>query len=211
MAIELYTATGAAWFYVGSYSIAMFYQCARSVLFVLAARSTIAWKRRVKDVIVYTDGSCHGNPGPGGYAAVLKHNGHRRELSAGYHRTTNNRMELRAAIAALRALKEPCRVTIHTDSKYMLDSVTKGWVLRWRDNGWWKGKRLREPVANFDLWEELLPLLEPHDVRWVWVKGHAGDEENERCDLLANAAAAGDGKQQDEGYGRRPPRVKGEG
>lgn len=156
-------------------------------------------------VVIYTDGSCHGNPGPGGYAAILRFGKHRKELSGGYRLTTNNRMELRAAVVALAALKEPCKVAFYSDSKYLLDSIEKGWAKRWRANGWWKGKKLKDPVLNFDIWDELLPLLEPHDISWHWVKGHAGNEENERCDELANAAAEGPEKAEDGGYGQSPP------
>jgi ribonuclease HI len=140
-----------------------------------------------KHVTIYTDGSSLGNPGPGGYGAVLLYQGHRRELSGGFRRTTNNRMELLAAIEALRALREPCRVTLYTDSNYLVNGITKGWAKRWRAKGWMRNKR--ERALNADLWAELLELYETHDVDFVWVKAHAGNEENERCDTLAKEAA----------------------
>ncbi|MFP4395475.1 MAG: ribonuclease HI [Anaerolineales bacterium] len=140
-----------------------------------------------KHVTIYTDGSSLGNPGPGGYGAVLLYQGHRKELSGGFRRTTNNRMELLAAIEGLRALQEPCRVTLYTDSNYLVNGITKGWVKRWRSKGWMRNKR--ERALNADLWAELLELCEIHDVDFVWVKAHAGNEENERCDALAKEAA----------------------
>lgn len=140
-----------------------------------------------KQITIYTDGSSLGNPGPGGYGAVLLYHGHRRELSGGFRRTTNNRMELLAAIEGLRALREPCRVTLYTDSNYLVNGITKGWAKRWRSKGWMRNKR--ERALNADLWAELLELCETHDVDFVWVKAHAGNEENERCDTLAKEAA----------------------
>ncbi len=140
-----------------------------------------------KLITVYTDGSSLGNPGPGGYGAVLMCGGHRRELSGGFRHTTNNRMELLAAIEALRALKEPCRVKLHTDSRYLVDAIEKGWAKRWRAQGWWRNKKDR--ALNPDLWAELLELCAEHTVEFVWVPGHAGVPENERCDELARAAA----------------------
>lgn len=137
----------------------------------------------MKTVILYTDGACSGNPGPGGWAAILRYGESVRELSGGEHETTNNRMELMGVIAALSALKEPCKVTLTTDSKYVVDSVTKGWVYGWKKKGWIKSDK--KPALNVDLWERLLPLLEKHEVTFVWVKGHAGHPENERCDQLA--------------------------
>ena len=139
----------------------------------------------MKQVEIFTDGSCSGNPGPGGWGAVLRFGGHEKELSGGESQTTNNRMELTAVIEALRALKEPCAVTLTTDSKYVCDSISKGWVYGWQKRGWRKGDG--KPALNPDLWQQLLPLLEMHDVRLVWVKGHAGHPENERCDRLAVA------------------------
>ena len=136
-------------------------------------------------VEIFTDGACSGNPGPGGWGAVLRCEDHEKELSGGEAETTNNRMELTAVIAALSALKRPCKVTLTTDSKYVVDSITKGWAKKWQANGWRKPDK--KPALNTDLWEKLLTLLEVHDVQFVWVKGHAGHPENERCDTLAVA------------------------
>ncbi|MCR5718316.1 MAG: ribonuclease HI [Oscillospiraceae bacterium] len=137
----------------------------------------------MKQVEIFTDGACSGNPGPGGWGTVLRFGAHEKELSGGEADTTNNRMELTAVIEGLRALKEPCAVTLTTDSKYVCDSITKRWVYGWRSRGWKKADG--KPALNADLWEKLLPLLERHEVRFVWVKGHAGHPENERCDALA--------------------------
>ncbi|CDA72230.1 ribonuclease H [Ruminococcus sp. CAG:579] len=137
----------------------------------------------MKQVEIFTDGACSGNPGPGGWGAVLRYGSAEKELSGGAADTTNNRMELSAVIAALSALKEPCKVTLTSDSKYVIDAVTKGWAKKWQANGWVKSDK--KPALNADLWEKLLALLEKHDVRFVWVKGHAGHPENERCDRLA--------------------------
>jgi ribonuclease HI len=150
-------------------------------------------------VIIYTDGACLGNPGPGGYGAVLLYQGNRKELSGGYRRTTNNRMELMAAIAALEALKVPSKVLLHSDSKYVVDAVEKGWAQKWRRNGWRKPDK--QMAMNPDLWERLLAACARHDVRFQWVKGHAGIAENERCDALANAAALAQELPADSGYG----------
>ena len=143
--------------------------------------------RHIKTVEIFTDGACSGNPGPGGYGVVLRFtaNGkvYEKELSGGDSATTNNRMELLGVITGLSALKEPCKVTLTTDSKYVVDSITKGWVYGWKKKGWIKSDK--KPALNVDLWEQLLPLLEKHDVTFVWVKGHAGHPENERCDRLA--------------------------
>ena len=136
---------------------------------------------------IYTDGSSRGNPGPGGWGAILDYKGTRRELSDGEPQTTNNRMELSAVIAALSALTEPCEVTLTSDSKYVVDAVGKGWVYGWKKRGWKKSDN--SPALNSDLWEKLLPLLSKHKVTFVWIKGHAGHPENERCDELAVAAA----------------------
>ena len=141
----------------------------------------------MKHVDIYTDGACRGNPGPGGWGAILVYKGLEKELSGGEAHTTNNRMELSAVIAALSALKEPCEVTLTTDSKYVADAVSNGWALSWRANGWRKGDK--SPALNPDLWETLLGLLERHKVTFVWVKGHAGHPFNERCDTLATAFA----------------------
>ncbi|MBQ8824896.1 MAG: ribonuclease HI [Ruminococcus sp.] len=141
-----------------------------------------------KTVKIFTDGACSGNPGAGGWGAILQYGEHEKELSGGERNTTNNRMELSAVISALSALKEPCKVILTTDSKYVVDSVTKGWVYGWKKKGWIKSDK--KPALNVDLWEKLLPLLELHEVEWVWVKGHAGHAENERCDELAVLAAS---------------------
>lgn len=150
-----------------------------------------------KHVVIYTDGACTGNPGPGGYGVVLQYGGHRRELSGGFRRTTNNRMELTAAIKALEALKEPCRVTLFSDSEYVVNGVMKGWARGWRDKGW---RRSGKTVPNRDLWGRLLELCDYHEVRVQWVEGHAGHAENERCDELAVSAAAGANLPVDPGY-----------
>jgi ribonuclease HI len=145
----------------------------------------------VKRVVAWTDGACSGNPGPGGYGVVLAWNGHRRELARGFRRTTNNRMEILAVIAALEALEEPCEVTIHSDSQYVVHAVEKGWARKWRAAGWRRGPGNRERALNPDLWQRLLDLLERHRVRLAWVRGHAGDADNERADALAVAALRG--------------------
>ena len=139
----------------------------------------------MKKVEIFTDGACSGNPGPGGWGAILRYAGREKELSGGEKETTNNRMELTAVITALDALKEPCEVTLTTDSKYVCDSIQKGWVYSWKRNGWKKADK--KPALNVDLWERLLPLLEKHKVAFVWVKGHNEHPENERCDSLAVA------------------------
>ena len=141
----------------------------------------------MKKVIIYTDGACSGNPGPGGYGVVLKMGKHSKQLSAGYKSTTNNRMELRAVIAGLTALKEKCDVTIYSDSKYIVNAVQKGWVYRWQKNNWYRNKT--EKAQNIDLWAQLLNLLDKHKVRFFWLRGHSGHEENEICDNLAVQAA----------------------
>jgi ribonuclease HI len=155
-------------------------------------------------VIIYTDGGALGNPGPGGYGAVMLYNQHRKELSGGYRLTTNNRMELMAAITALESLKRPCHITLYTDSRYVADSINLGWARRWRANGWRKSKT--ERALNPDLWERLLDLLEQHEVRVMWVKGHAGNRENERCDELSVAAARQPDLPADEVYERANPK-----
>ena len=136
-----------------------------------------------KYVEIFTDGACSGNPGPGGWGVVLRYGSTERELSGGESDTTNNRMELTAAIKGLSALKEPCRVRLVTDSKYVCDGIKKGWAASWKKNGWRKADK--KPALNSDLWEELLRLLDIHTVEIDWVKGHAGHPENERCDRLA--------------------------
>ena len=138
-----------------------------------------------KFVEIFTDGACSGNPGPGGWGVVLRYGNREKELSGGEDNTTNNRMELTAAIEGLSALKEPCRVRLVTDSKYLVDGIDKGWAESWRNNGWRKADK--KPALNVDLWGKLLDLFERHTVEIVWVKGHAGHPENERCDALAVA------------------------
>ena len=141
----------------------------------------------MKKVKIYTDGACLGNPGIGGYGAILKYNGHKKEISGGYENTTNNRMEITAVIEALKLLKEPCDITIYSDSQYVCNAITKGWAKSWETKGWMRNKK--EPALNADLWKKLLELIENHKVELVWVKGHAGHPENERCDALAVEAA----------------------
>ncbi len=139
------------------------------------------------DVIIYTDGACSGNPGPGGWGAILVHGENCKELSGGETETTNNRMELRAAIEALNALKRPCKVAVYTDSVYVRDGITK-WIQGWQRNGW--RTAAKKPVKNAELWQALQAALQPHDVEWHWVKGHAGHPENERADELARIGMA---------------------
>lgn len=137
----------------------------------------------MKHVDIYTDGACRGNPGKGGWGAILVYGNIEKELSGGEPSTTNNRMELTAAIKALSALKEKCEVTLYSDSKYMIDAIQNKWVYSWRDKGWKKADK--SPALNPDLWEELLKLIDKHEITFVWVKGHAGHAYNERCDKLA--------------------------
>lgn len=145
----------------------------------------------MKKVEIFTDGACSGNPGPGGFGVILRFNGVEKELSGGYKNTTNNRMELMGAIAGLESLKEPCEVTLTTDSQYLVNAIEKGWVYRWKANGWMRNRK--ERALNHDLWERLLRAMERHCVRFQWIRGHAGHAENERCDRLAvQAATAGD-------------------
>lgn len=140
----------------------------------------------MKQVNIYTDGACRGNPGRGGWGAILVYGKYERELSGGEEVTTNNRMELMAAIAGLEALRESCEVTLYSDSKYLVDAFLQGWVYSWREHGW---KRGRDELKNPDLWARLLELTEKHSVTFVWVKGHNGHDYNERCDRLATAYA----------------------
>ena len=140
-----------------------------------------------KKILIFTDGACLGNPGPGGWGAILRYKSSEKELSGGDADTTNNRMELTAAIEALKALKEPCSVELYTDSRYLLDGIEKGWAKSWRARGWKKSDK--KPALNSDLWEELLGLLEVHSAQLLWVKGHDGHDENERCDALASSFA----------------------
>ncbi len=149
-------------------------------------------------VTIYSDGACLGNPGPGGYGTVLLFGDQRRELSAGYRLTTNNRMELLGAIAGLEALTRPCRVELWSDSQYVVHAMTKGWLDGWQRRGWRTAKK--EPVANQDLWLRMLRAIGEHQVDWQWVRGHTGNVENERCDVLAMTAASGGGLLDDAGY-----------
>ena len=152
----------------------------------------------VKDVVIYTDGGARGNPGPGGYGAVLTAGKHRKELCGAFRHTTNNRMELMAAISALELLKEPCRVTLLSDSKYLIDAMTKKWLVGWKKKGWLKSDK--KPVLNRDLWKRLDRVAATHEMSWKWVKGHAGNEWNERCDELVHEAIDGGDLREDEGY-----------
>ncbi len=154
--------------------------------------------RNRKQVCIYTDGSSRGNPGPGGYGTVLISGKHRKELSQGYVRTTNNRMELMAAIAGLEALRETCEVVVHTDSQYLVKAFTEHWVKGWKRRGW--RRKGNKTVKNEDLWRRLDALCQRHAVQWRWVKGHSGHAENERCDDLATSAADGEGRIPDEGF-----------
>jgi len=149
-------------------------------------------------VIIYTDGAAEPNPGPGGYGVVLMAGNHRKELSGGFHRTTNNRMELMGVIVGLEALTKPCRVTLYSDSKYVVESVERGSVLRWSENNWFRTKK--DKAKNADLWARFLAIYTMHQVRFRWVKGHAGVPENERCDELAVAAAQSYDTVPDDGY-----------
>ena len=150
-------------------------------------------------VVMFTDGSALGNPGPAGLGVVLISGEHRREISQGFRLSTINRMELLAVITGLEALKKPgCRVRIHTDSKYVHDAVSKGWLRQWQRNGWRTADK--KPVKNPDLWKRFMVAAEQHQVEFIWVKGHAGIPENERCDVLATGAAAGKDLPDDEGY-----------
>ena len=137
----------------------------------------------MKTVTLYTDGACSGNPGPGGWGAILEYMGTEKELSGGEESTTNNRMELTAVIEGLKALKEPCTVELYSDSKYVIDGLQKGWAVSWRKNGWRKADK--KPALNPDLWETLLELTEKHTMHYHWVKGHADNPKNNRCDELA--------------------------
>ena len=150
----------------------------------------------MKTVTIYTDGACSGNPGPGGWGAILEWNGVEKELSGGAADTTNNRMELTGVIRALSCLKEPCVVELYSDSQYLVKNYNEGSVKRWKDKGWMRDRK--NPAKNKDLWQQLLRLAEVHDVDFKWVEGHAGDKENERCDRLSGAAARRKGNPPDE-------------
>ena len=152
----------------------------------------------MKKIEIFTDGACSGNPGKGGYGVILSYNGVKKELSEGFESTTNNRMELLAAIKGLEALKEPCEVTLYSDSKYLVDAINKNWIEAWQKNGWKNSKK--EPVKNRELFERLIALLEIHSVEFCWVKGHDGHEENERCDFLATSATSGENLSIDKDY-----------
>jgi ribonuclease HI len=154
----------------------------------------------VKTVEIYTDGACLGNPGPGGYGVVLLHGSRRKEISGGFSLTTNNRMELMAAIVALRALKQKCKVRLHSDSQYLVNAMTKGWAETWRKNDWKRNRK--EKASNPDLWAELLDLAEKHEVEFVWVPSHSGIPENERADRLSFKAAQESDLPPDPGYNR---------
>jgi ribonuclease HI len=158
-------------------------------------------------IVVYTDGGCAGNPGPGGYGAVILDGERRIELAQGFRLTTNNRMELMACIAALESLKAPADVVLHSDSRYVVNGIGKGWARRWRVNGWMRTRS--EKAENADLWSRLLDLCDEHRVRFVWVHGHAGNRENERCDQLATEAAQGPELRVDHAYVRGLTRTAG--
>ena len=149
-------------------------------------------------VDIYTDGGCDPNPGPGGYGAVLLHRQKRAEISGGFRQTTNNRMEIYAAIKGLELLKRPCLVTVHSDSQYVVKAMMAGWVLGWKKRHWWRTKQ--ERACNADLWQRLVALCQLHRVKFVWVRGHAGNRENERCDQLSTAALRKPHLPVDEGY-----------
>lgn len=140
----------------------------------------------MQDIEIYTDGACSGNPGPGGYGVVLLYGEHMKELSGAFDNTTNNRMEILAAIVGLESLKRPCKVTIYSDSQYLVNAMTKGWLDKWQRNNWMRNKS--ERAKNVDLWKRLLDAVSGHQVDWVWVKGHANNEMNNRCDQLAVSA-----------------------
>ena len=141
----------------------------------------------MKKVEIFTDGACKGNPGPGGWGAILRYGQKEKEISGGEPQTTNNRMEINAVLQSFKCLKEPCKVTLYSDSQYVCNALKLGWAKKWQANNWMRNKK--EPALNADLWEELLGLYEQHEVEIVWVRGHSGHPENERCDRLAVAAA----------------------
>ncbi|KHK03165.1 Ribonuclease HI [Desulfovibrio sp. TomC] len=155
-------------------------------------------KTAPKTIMIYTDGACLGNPGPGGYGAVIDCNGERQEISGGRKLTTNNRMELLAVIEALENLPQPSIVSLVTDSRYVHDAIEKRWLASWIKKGWVNSER--KPVKNQDLWQRMIPLLARHKVKFNWVRGHTGHPENERCDVLARTAATSRGLLADEGY-----------
>jgi ribonuclease HI len=155
-----------------------------------------------QQIEIYTDGGCEPNPGPGGYGVVLLHPRKRAEASGGFRLTTNNRMEILAAITGLEMLKQPCRVTVYSDSQYLVNAITEGWAAGWKKKDWWLNNK--ERAKNIDLWEKLLALCERHQVEFRWVKGHAGNLENERCDQLSMAALRQPNLPADEGYENKP-------
>ena len=156
--------------------------------------------RAMHEVIIYTDGGAKGNPGPGGFAAVLLSGKHRKELNGGFAHTTNNRMELMAAIAAFETLTKPCQVRFFSDSKYLVDAIRKKWLEGWKKRAWKKADK--KPVLNTDLWQRLDKAIKPHEIEWHWVKGHAGNQENERCDELVGMAIEKGNLVEDLGYGK---------
>lgn len=158
-----------------------------------------SWRPYLSSLVeIHTDGACLGNPGPGGYGVVLRYGDRRKELSGGYRRTTNNRMELLAVIKALEALTQPCQVVLHSDSRYVVDAMERGWARQWQANGWRRNRQ--EKALNPDLWETLLQLCARHAVEFRWVRGHSGNAENERCDRLAAQAAKQPDLPADPGY-----------
>ncbi len=159
-------------------------------------------QKGLPEVTIYTDGGCINNPGPGGYGVILLCKGHRKELTGGFRRTTNNRMEILAAIKGLEALKERCRVTVFSDSQYLVNAMEQDWARRWQAQGWWRSRK--EKAMNPDLWERLLQLCEQHKVRFQWLRGHAGTAENERADELARSSAQGENLSVDELYENTP-------
>lgn len=152
----------------------------------------------MKEVVIYTDGACSGNPGPGGFGTLLIYKSREMEISEGYSLTTNNRMEIMAAIRGLEALNEACSVTLYSDSKYLVDAIEKGWLEKWRANNWMRNKN--EAALNSDLWKRLMVQLEKHNLKFIWVKGHAANPGNERCDALAVSAIKSGSLKVDEGY-----------
>ncbi len=156
------------------------------------------FEKGLKTVDLYTDGACSGNPGPGGYGFILSYNGREKEGSKGFALTTNNRMEIMAVIEGLACLKETCNVNLYSDSKYVIDAIREGWVYKWEANNWMRNKK--EKAVNVDLWEQLLVLLDEHNVELHWVKGHAGNPKNERCDKLAVSAYQAEELASDDGY-----------
>jgi len=159
-------------------------------------------QEKLKKVTIFTDGGCEPNPGPGGYGVILIYGNTQKELTGGFSLTTNNRMELFAAIAGLQAIKFPCMVILYSDSRYLVDAMTKGWAKKWRENGWWRNKKAK--AYNIDLWEKLIDLCNKHQVEFKWVKGHAGLGANERCDELSMEALKQPNLTADEGYEQRP-------